>query len=44
MIDNIFEQALNSQEAWFVKSVDSDRSNSRLNISIDFKSGSAWFF
>jgi transposase len=44
MINNIFEQALNIQEPWFIKSVDFDSSINRLNIFIDFKRGSTFKF
>ena len=39
MMQNIFEQALNIQDPWFVKSVNFDSSKKRLDISIDFKKG-----
>lgn len=39
MMNNIFSQALNICEPWFVKSIDFDYSKKRLDISIDFRKG-----
>jgi len=39
MMNNVFSQALNIQEPWFVKSIDFDYSKKRLDISIDFRKG-----
>ena len=39
MMQKIFEQALNIQDPWYIKSVDFDYSNKRLDISLDFRKG-----
>ena len=39
MMKNVFEQALNIQEPWFIKAIDFDFTQKRLDISIDFKKG-----
>jgi len=38
-MNNVFAQALNIHEPWFVKSIDFDYSKKRLDISIDFRKG-----
>ena len=39
MMKNVFEQALNIQEPWFIKTIDFDYSKKRLDISLDFRKG-----
>ena len=39
MMKNVFEQALNIQEPWFIKTIDFDYSKKRLDISIDYRKG-----
>ena len=40
MMQNIFEQALNLEAPWYIKSLDFDYPNRRLDIDIDFRKGS----
>ena len=39
---NVFEQALNIQEPWFIKTIDFDYTKKRLDISIDFRKGTTF--
>ncbi len=39
MMKNVFEQALNIQAPWFIKTIEFDYSEKRLDISIDFRKG-----
>ena len=40
MMQKLFEQALNIKEPWYIKSIDFDYSQKRLDISLDFRKGS----
>ncbi len=42
MMNNVFEQALNIHEPWFIKTINFDKSKKRLDISIDFKKGTTF--
>jgi transposase len=44
MMQNIFEQALNIQSPWYIKSIEFDTTEKRLDISIDFKRGSKFSY
>ena len=39
-MQNIFEQALNLQEPWYIKTLDFDYYKKKLTIEIDFRKGS----
>ena len=39
MMQKLFEQALNIQDPWYIKSIDFDYSQKRLDISLDFRKG-----
>ena len=39
-MQKLFEQALNIKEPWYIKSIDFDYSQKRLDISLDFRKGS----
>ena len=39
MMENIFEQALNLESPWYIKSTNFDYENKRLDIEIDFERG-----
>ena len=39
MMENIFEQVLNLESPWYIKSINFDYHKKRLDIEIDFKIG-----
>ena len=44
IIQELFQQALNITEPWYIKDLQFDNENKRLDIYIDFKRGSSFSF
>ena len=44
MTINLFELALNIKNPWFIENIDFNEENKRLNIYIDFKKGSLFYY